>query len=141
MMILTYVLALYYAFYTAQYAVAAIGYAVKNPKVMSWGSTAFPVMASRNYEPSKQAVRLLQVALLAGATGWCLWFKPQIGLALALYVSAYEVYMSWGFYRRAGTLTTKEGMTRLTLHAALCGLLLTEAFYAALGAWFPRIGS
>lgn len=140
-MMLTYVLALYYAWYTLVYLRASVGYAIGDQSVIDRGRAQFPIMASRNYEPRKQALRLAQVALLAGTTGWCLWHYPPIGIALALYVSGYEVYMSWGFYRRQGTLTTNEGMTRLTVHAAMCGLLLTEAFYAGLGAVFPQIGS
>lgn len=124
-------LALYYAWYTLVYLRAAIGYARGDAAVIEKGRAQFPVMAARNYEPKKQALRLAQVALLAGTTGACLWFAPWAGIALAAYVSAYEVYMSWGFYRRQGTLTTNEGMTRLTLHAGLCGVLLVSAWEAA----------
>jgi len=134
-------LAAYYAWYCLIYLRASVGYAMGDAAVIERGRAQFPVMAARDYPPKKQALRLAQVALLAGATGYCLWAHPWVGIALALYVSGYEVYMSWGFYRRAGTLTTNEGMTRLTVHAAMCGFLLTEAAYGALRAGFPQVGS
>lgn len=134
-------LALYYAYYSLVYLRASVGYARGDAAVIDRGRTQFPIMASRNYPPKKQALRLAQVALLAGVTGYCLWAHPWVGIALALYVSGYEVAMSWGFYRRQGTLTNKDGMTRLTVHAAMCGFLLTEAAYGALRAGFPQVGS
>lgn len=125
-------LAIYYALVGVFYLGSAGLLALANGYASAWFADAFPVIFSKERKPAEVYLRLLGVAALAFALGGSLWVGWWVGCVAVLLVSAYEVYLSWTFYREQADETMQ--MARLTFNSIAAGYcfawLLTWAGFA-----------
>lgn len=112
-------LAIYYALAGLFYLGSAGLLAMANGYASAWFADAFPVIFSKERKPVEICLRLLGVACLAFFLAWSLWVGWWVGCVAVLLVSAYEVYLSWTFYREQADETMQ--MARLTFNSVSAG--------------------
>lgn len=112
-------LAIYYGIIGLFYLGSAGMLAMANGYASAWFAAAFPVIFSKERKPVEVYLRLLGVAALALALGGALWVGWWVGCVAVLLVSAYEIWLSWTFYREKADETME--MARLMFNSIAAG--------------------